>query len=86
MYSRAKLDINARISEWEIMETESEDILQYCNNRFLELNELPQIPEKEFIRLKHAHQSKVEFSKFLDTHKRDCLLMCKLKFWFGKRE
>lgn len=86
MYSRAKLDLNAKISEWEIMETESEDILQCCNNRFLELNELPQIPEKEFIRLKHAHQSKVEFSKFLDTHKRDCLLMCKFKFWFGKRE
>ena len=86
MYSRAKLDINAKIIEWEIMGTENEEILQYCNNHFLELNELPQIPEKEFIRQKHSHQSKVEFSKFLDSHKRDCLLICKIKFWFGKRD
>ena len=35
------------------------------------LNELPQISEKHFNRLKHIHRSKVEMSEFLDSYKKN---------------
>ena len=35
-------------------------------------------------RLKHMHQSKVEMSKFLDSHKKDFWVICRLKFRFSR--
>jgi len=55
----------------------------YLDDHYSTLNDLPQIPEKHFPRLKHAHQSKVEFSKFLDNHQNDFWLICRIKFRFG---
>ena len=82
MYAQAKLDIATKIAEWKATEVSTEDILNYINSHYSSLNELPQIPEKHFNRLKHLHQSKVEMSKFLDTHKNDFWLICKIKFRF----
>lgn len=82
MYSQAKLAIASKITEWNAAETSTEDILNYIDSHFSSLNELPQIPEKHFNRLKHLHQSKVEMSKFLDSHRKDFWLICKIKFRF----
>lgn len=85
MYAHAKLEVDSEIKVWELQEIEELEVVQYFQNNFSELNELVQIPEKEFTKLKHAHQTKVEFSKFLDTHKKDYLWLCKLKFRFGRK-
>ena len=84
MYSQAKLDIASKIAEWNISDTSTKDILSYIDSHFSSLNELPQIPEKHFNRLKHMHQSKVEMSKFLDSHKKDLWVICRLKFRFSR--
>ena len=86
MYAHAKLEIDTQIKEWELQSFEEVEVIQYLQNNFSELNELVQIPEKEFIKLKHEHQTKEEFSTFLDSHKRDYLWICKLKFCFGKND
>lgn len=85
MYAHAKLEIGAKINEWEIQNATDLEIVRYLQNNFSELNELPQIPEKDFIKLKHKHQAKVEFSKYLDTHKNDYLWVSKLKFRLGRQ-
>ena len=85
MYSQAKLDIASRIAEWNISDASTKDILSYIDSHFSSLNELPQIPEKHFNRLKHMHQSKVEMSKFLDSHKKDFWVICRLKFRFSRK-
>ena len=84
LYSQAKLDITARITDWDTGEATDKYILDYINEHYDSLNELPQIPEREFNRLKHWHQSKVEMSKFLDTHQNEFWLICKIKFRFKK--
>ncbi|MGM9523833.1 MAG: hypothetical protein ACI3VU_05415 [Faecousia sp.] len=85
MYAHVKLEVDSRIKVWERQEIDEFEVVQYFQDNFSELNELVQIPEKDFIKLKHAHQTKVEFSKFLDTHKNDYLWICKLKFRFGRK-
>ena len=59
-----------------------EEILLYIQNHCQNINNLPQIPENEFAKLKHEHQHKIAFSKFLDTHKESCWYCCKIKFFF----
>lgn len=83
MYAKAKLDLAAKIKEWELMPVSNDEVLSYLNNHYSALNDLPQIPEKHFAHLKHAHQTKVEFSKFLDHHPNDYLWVCRLKFRLG---
>lgn len=82
MYVQAKLNLVSKIIEWknggtEICDTE---ILEYMDSHFTALNDLPQIPEKHFNRLKHIHQCKVAFSKYLDDHQDDFWLICRIKF------
>ena len=83
MYAKAKLDLAARITEWDLKPVSDGEVLAYLNDHYTALNDLPQIPEKHFAYLKHAHQTKVEFSKFLDQHPNDFLWVCKLKFRLG---
>lgn len=83
MYSKAKLDLASKIIEWKNKPVLDDTVLSYLDTHYRTLNDLPQIPEKRFTRLKHAHQSKVAFSKFLDSHPNDFWLICKLKFRFG---
>lgn len=83
MYAKAKLDLSARITEWDLKPVSDGEVLAYLNDHYTALNDLPQIPEKHFAYLKHAHQTKVEFSKFLDQHPNDFLWVCKLKFRLG---
>lgn len=83
MYAKAKLDLAAKIKEWDLKPISDDEVLSYLNDHYTALNDLPQIPEKFFAHLKHAHQTKVEFSKFLDQHPRDFLWVCKLKFRLG---
>ena len=75
-------EITSKIYEWSINCVSDKYILDYINEHYSSLNELPQIPEKQFNKLKHWHQSKIEMSKFLDEHKNDFWLFCKIKFWF----
>lgn len=82
IYSQAKLNIASRIAEWSTLSTPDEDVLNYIDSHFSSLNELPQIPEKQFGRLKHWHQTKVEMSKFLDLHRNEFWIICKIKFRF----
>ena len=82
MYSQAKLDITSKIAEWSTEEVSTKEVLDYIDSHFSSLNDLPQIPEKHFNRLKHLHQTKVEMSKFLDSHRNDFWLICKIKFRF----
>lgn len=84
MYVMSKLDLSSKIEEWSSKNVEKVQILSYIEEHYKTLNDLPQIPEKHFARLKHAHQSKVAFSKFLDLHATDFWLVCKLKFRFSK--
>ena len=84
MYVMSKLDLSSKIEEWASKDVEKVQILSYIEEHYKTLNDLPQIPEKHFVRLKHAHQSKVAFSKFLDSHATDFWLVCKLKFRFSK--
>ena len=83
MYAKSKLDLTAKIAEWSINPQSDIEMLSYLDDHYSTLNDLPQIPEKHFPRLKHAHQSKVEFSKFLDNHQNDFWLICRFKFRFG---
>jgi|LSQX01.3.fsa_nt_gb hypothetical protein len=80
MYALAKLDISSRIAEWSTQPIANGEVLNYIDSHYSSLNDLPQIPEKHFNRLKHAHLSKVEMSKFLDSHSYDSWLICKIKF------
>ena len=82
MYSQAKLDITSKIAEWSTEEVSTKEVLDYIDSHFSSINDLPQIPEKHFNRLKHLHQTKVEMSKFLDSHRNDFWLICKIKFRF----
>ena len=84
MYAQAKLEIASQSVVWQRVETSDTDIVEYINSHFTSLNDLPQIPEKHFNRLKHAHQYKVAFSKFLDSHQNDLWLACRIKFWLKK--
>lgn len=84
MYAQAKLDITSKIVEWRSGEVNDTEILEYINSHFASLNELPQIPEKHFNRLKHAHQYKVAFSKFLNSHQNDLWIVCRIKFWLKR--
>ena len=83
MYAKAKLDLATKIKEWDLKPLTDEVVLAYLDDHYTALNDLPQIPEKYFAYLKHEHQTKVEFSKFLDRHPNDFLWVCKLKFRFG---
>ena len=83
MYAKAKLDLTAKIKEWDLNPVTDDTVLAYLEDHYTALNDLPQIPEKHFASLKHAHQTKVEFSKFLDRHPSDFLWVCKLKFRLG---
>lgn len=83
LYAKAKLDVDAKIKEWDLRPVSDDEVLAYLNDHYTALNDLPQIPEKHFVYLKHAHQTKVEFSKFLDHHPNDFLWVCKLKFRLG---
>lgn len=83
MYVKAKLELAAQIKKWEFQPVSDDEMLAYLNDHYTALNDLPQIPEKHFACLKHAHQTKVEFSKFLDRHPTDFLWICKLKFRLG---
>lgn len=80
MYAQAKLELSSQLNEWEIKNTNNDEILQYLNSHFDSLNDLPQIPEKYFNRLKHSHQHKVAMSKFLDDHQNDSWFLCQMRF------
>ena len=80
MYAQAKLDISNRIAIWTSKQTNPTIIDKYLSENYLALNALPQIPEKEFSKLKHMHQSKVAFSKYLDEHPKDFYLICRIRF------
>lgn len=82
MYSKAKLTLSGKIEEWKESDLPEKEIQDYILNHFQSLNDLPQIPEKKFHKLKHHHQSKVEFSKFLDSHPNDFWIICKIKYRF----
>ena len=83
MYAKAKLALTAKIKEWDIKSVSDDEVLAYLDDHYAALNDLPQIPEKHFAYLKHAHQTKVEFSRFLDSHPNEFLWVCKLKFRLG---
>lgn len=83
MYAKAKLDLTAKISGWDTKPVSDDVVLAYLDDHYTALNDLPQIPEKYFAYLKHAHQTKVEFSKFLDRHPNDFFWVCKFKFRLG---
>ncbi len=80
MYAQAKLELSSQLNKWEINNTNSDDILEYLNNHFDSLNDLPQIPEKHFNRLKHSHQHKVAMSKFLDDYHDNLWFICQIRF------
>lgn len=82
MLTQAKLDLGNRIEQWKVQDAKEEEILQYLDNHYQNLNDLPQIPENSFAKLKHKHQYKIAFSKFLDKHKECCWWCCKIKFFF----
>ena len=85
MYAQAKIELADKISEWSINKTDNTSIQVYLQEKFSSLIELQQIPEKLFIRLKHAHQYKVAMSKFLDDHQDEPWFMCKFKFCFNRK-
>jgi len=68
------------INLWITQTAEDSEVLRDIDNHFGSLENLPQIPEKHFNRLKHAHQAKVALSKFQDSHPSDYWLICKIKF------
>lgn len=82
IYAQAKLNLVTKIAEWKIDCISEKDVLSYLDGHFSSLNDLPQIPEKHFNRLKHAHQYKVAMSKFLDDHQDESWTICKFKFRF----
>ena len=86
LYSRAKIELSDQISLWESNGYDEEEIITYLEKNFLALNDLVQIPEASFAKLKHAHQRKVEFSRFLDAHRAEPYFVCQLKFLFGKKQ
>lgn len=86
LYSSAKLELTAKLTEWEVCSQSENEIIAYLKDHYSSLNDLPQIPEKDFARLKHKHQYKIEFSKFLDEHKSDSWFFCLIKFHLRNRK
>ncbi len=84
MYAQAKIEITSKIAAWQEVGASDAEILEYINSHFSSLNDLPQIPEKHFNRLKHAHQYKIALSKYLDTHQNDLWTIILIKFWLKK--
>lgn len=82
LYLNAKLDLEWKIGVWEKEDAQIDEILTYIRDKYKELSEVTSIPEKKFHKLKHHHQAKVEFSKFLDNNKATPWIMCKIKFAF----
>lgn len=78
-YVNAKLDINTMLLKWN-NEATVDEIADYLLNSFKYLGDVIQIPEKKFAKLKHYHQRKIEFSKYLDDHKSDSWFKCKREF------
>ena len=85
MLTQAKLDLTSKIEKWKVENTAEKEILAYIDNHFSVLNDLPQIPEKDFLRLKHKHLAKIDFSKYLDSHHKESWLLCRLKYMFSKK-
>ncbi|NMC55917.1 MAG: SLATT domain-containing protein [Eubacteriaceae bacterium] len=83
LYVNAKNDLSQNMNIWRNSNTEDTNIMEYINNTYKNLNELIQIPESKFHKLKHYHQYKVEFSKFLDNNKTKPWLLCKILFFFN---
>lgn len=83
MYTKAKLDLVNKIADWLTSSHNENEVLTYLNEHYSALNDLPQIPEKHFARLKHAHQAKIAFSKFLDDHQHEFWMICKIKYRLG---
>ena len=83
-YSRAKIDLTNHINRWEACGYSENEVSAYLENNFCGLNDLIQIPEASFAKLKHTHQKKVEFSRYLDDHKEEPFVVCKLKFLIKK--
>lgn len=78
MYVKIKRELRTKIKRWESGEVE--DILGVLDNLTGALEDLIQIPEKKFAKLKHQHQAKVAFSKFLDDNPHKFWLVCRWKF------
>lgn len=78
MYVETKMKLRTKIRRWE--SGEKDDILGVLDDMSKPLEDLIQIPEKKFAKLKHQHQSKVAFSKFLDEYPQERWIVCKLKF------
>ena len=61
----------------------------YFQNESEQLALLEQQPmlafEKDFLRLKHKHLAKIDFSKYLDSHHKESWLLCRLKYMFSKK-
>lgn len=81
IYVKIKRELKNKINQWEC--GLEEDVLVVLDEKMKTLDELPQIPEKHFAKLKHSHKTKVAFSKFLDEHPNDFWLVCKIKFRLG---
>lgn len=86
LYLAARLDLEQQIGIWVENSEEQDKILIYIREKYRELSEATPIPEKMFHKLKHHHQYKVEFSKFLDKNKSSPWIICKLKFLFCSKE
>ena len=80
MFVQANLDLKLKKNEWMDNNTEDGMIGSYLSQLASSLNELPQIPEKKFPKLKHHHVRKVELSKFIDEHKATPWLWCRFLF------
>lgn len=78
-YVNAKLDLNTMLQKWR-NEVTVDEISDYLIDSYKYLSDVIQIPERHFAKLKHHHQRKVEFSKYLDSHKSDSWLRCKIGF------
>ena len=78
--SNIKIKISNKIQEWCGEDITSKMVSDYMGNIYIQLDELVPIPENKFLKLKHKHQRKVEFSKSLDKNRKYLWITCKIKF------
>lgn len=81
-YAAAKSKLKKQLDIWTDEGFNNTDINLFMENLDDTLKDLATIPENKFHKLKHYHQQKVEYSKFLDSNKSEPWYLCKFKFYY----
>ncbi len=83
--SKIKLDISYKMQEWCDQDIVPEEAVEFVKLEYEGLEDIVPIPDRKFTKLKHMHDRKVQFSRFLDSNRMSPWIVCKIRFFFIKK-